>query len=106
MLGGTFGCSPSRKESWIGLYTGGNYLYWVRVRVRVRVRVGVRVGHLSRYSQVLLLPGAGRGRGGDRPPPPPGTARQNNELKVVAMTMCLCHGGIRELSIRCSWPPP
>ena len=39
------------------------------------------------------------------PPPPPrgGAARQDNELKVVAMTICLCHGGICELSIRCSW---
>ena len=32
-------------------------------------------------------------------------ARQNSELKVVAMTICLCHGGICELSVRCSWPP-
>ena len=31
--------------------------------------------------------------------------RQNNELRMVAMTMCLCHGGVCELSIRCSWPP-
>ena len=31
-------------------------------------------------------------------------ARQNNELKVVAMTICLCHGGICELGI-CSSPP-
>ena len=35
-------------------------------------------------------------------------ARQNHELGMVAMTICLCHGGICELSIRCSWPlnPP
>ena len=32
-------------------------------------------------------------------------ARQNNELKMVAMTICLCHGGICEVSIRCSCPP-
>ena len=31
-------------------------------------------------------------------------ARQNNELRMVAMTVCLCHGGVCELSIRCSWP--
>ena len=30
--------------------------------------------------------------------------RQNNELRFMAMTICLCHGGICELSIRCSWP--
>ena len=36
-------------------------------------------------------------RGGDRrlvPPPPLGP-----------MTICVCHGGLCELSIRCSWPP-
>ena len=48
------------------------------------------------------------------PPPPPSlcnwsgvcctAARQNNELRMVAMPICLCHGGICELGIRCSWP--
>ena len=33
-------------------------------------------------------------------------ARQNNVLSVPAMNICLCHGGICELSIRCSCPLP
>ena len=32
--------------------------------------------------------------------------KTNNELRIVAMTICLCHGGICELSIRSSWPCP
>ena len=36
---------------------------------------------------------------GPRPPSPP------PPLRVVAMTICLCHGGICECNIRCSWPP-
>ena len=33
------------------------------------------------------------------PTPPPPQAK-----KTICMTICLCHGGICELSIRCSWP--
>ena len=33
-----------------------------------------------------------------------GAARRNNELRVVAMTICLCHRGMCEPSIHCSWP--
>ena len=28
----------------------------------------------------------------------------NNEVRVVTMTICLCHGGVCESCIRCSWP--
>ena len=48
---------------------------------------------------------------GLRTPPPPcaglrcSAARQYNELRMLAMTICLCRGGICELCIRCSWPP-
>ena len=31
-------------------------------------------------------------------------ASQNNVLRFVVMTICLCHGGICELCIHCSWP--
>ena len=54
--------------------------------------------------------GAAKGKQSDTealchpPPPTRAAARQNNELRMVAMTICLCHGGIYELSIRCSWP--
>ena len=44
-----------------------------------------------------------RGRADPSGPGVCSAARQNNELKVVAMTICLCHGGICELNIRCSW---
>ena len=37
-------------------------------------------------------------------PPPPQAATQNNELRFVAMTIYLCHGGICELIIRCPTP--
>ena len=36
-----------------------------------------------------------------QPPPPPSRKKQC----TVAMTICLCHGGMCEPSIRCSWPP-
>ena len=29
-----------------------------------------------------------------------------NVLRFMAMTICLCHGGICELNIGCSWPQP
>ena len=31
-------------------------------------------------------------------------SRSNNELRVVTMTICLCHGGVCESCVRCSWP--
>ena len=31
-------------------------------------------------------------------------ASRNNVLRFIAMTICLCHGGICEFNIRCSWP--
>ena len=44
------------------------------------------------------------GRPTAEPHPLPLPKRQNNELRMVAMTIFLCQRGIRELSICCSWP--
>ena len=39
-----------------------------------------------------------------QPLPPLPLFRHNNVLRFMAMAICLCLGGIRELSIRSSWP--
>ena len=52
-----------------------------------------------------IIPPTGGGGGDSIGPRTPTTPTPPPPPRMRAMTICLCHGGICKLSIRCSWPP-